>query len=388
MKFGGSSVATPELIKKVALIIKKQRSEIPNLVVVVSAMGKSTDQLLKLASEVSPQSSRYRREIDMLLTTGERISMALLSMALEDLDLPSISFTGSQSGIITSSEHGEARILEIRPQRIREALASKKIVIVAGFQGVSREKEVTTLGRGGSDTSAVALGVALDADQVDIYTDVDGFYSADPRKIPGAHRQEKLGLREAYLSAARGARVLHSRCLEIAFRHKTRIRVLSTFNPENGGSTIVENTETAIEGPKIVQITRQDSLILLKLNSETLSADRASFRSDYLDRKSSGDRTEILLSASQWTRWKERLSKELLKAAEAAKILASRLSLIGSGLDSADEVLARIDSLFEQHGVRRISEHRSDFLIESVVVESPGLDALLQALHQEFIEKN
>jgi len=190
LKFGGSSVGSPDRIRRVAKIIQSHEKSGDSIVVVVSAMGDTTDELIALAKKVSPKAEdlSHRREMDMLLTTGERISMALLSMALADLGLSAISLTGSQSGIITSSEFGEALIKEIKPIRIREALSQRKIVIVAGFQGVSEEKEITTLGRGGSDTSAVALGIALQAKQVVIYTDVDGFFSADPRKVPEAKK--------------------------------------------------------------------------------------------------------------------------------------------------------------------------------------------------------
>src|SRR5438876_3454848 len=186
-KYGGSSVADVTRLRQVADRVMRTRGEGHDVVVVVSAMGDTTDELLALAKQVSPDPPR--RELDMLLTCGERISMALLSMALHEQAVPAISFTGSQSGIITNDAHAQARIVEVRPYRIQDELANGKVVIVAGYQGVSSRREVTTLGRGGSDTTAVALAAALGAD-CEIYSDVDGVFSADPRVVPGARKLE------------------------------------------------------------------------------------------------------------------------------------------------------------------------------------------------------
>ncbi len=241
LKFGGSSVATPNHIQRVAKIIRAYRTHFPSdsLVVVVSAMADTTDDLIALAEKVSPHAhdNKHRREMDMLLTSGERISMSLLSMALFDLGLSAQSFTGSQSGIITDTVHGEARISEIKPIRIVESLAQNKICIVAGFQGVSREKEVTTLGRGGSDTTAVALGASLNASEVIIFTDVDGVYPFDPRKTKPREIKpfEQISWPMAIELGYRGAQVLHPRCIELAWRNKIPVRVKSSFidNPDS-----------------------------------------------------------------------------------------------------------------------------------------------------------
>lgn len=200
------------------------------LIVVVSAMGKSTNQLLELAAEVSPTHHKaHKRELDMLLTAGERISMALLSMALKDLGHDAVSFTGSQSGIITSEEHGEAQIKEIRPIRIQQSLNEGKVVIVAGFQGVNENKDVTTLGRGGSDTTAVALGSHFNASCVYIYTDVDGVYDSDPNNNPAARKLKELSYSTALEMAENGAKVLHPDCIRWAQKRETPVRVLSSF---------------------------------------------------------------------------------------------------------------------------------------------------------------
>jgi aspartate kinase len=212
-KYGGSSVADVEKIRAVARKVKQRREAGWQVVVVVSAMGDTTDELLSLAKQVSPEPPR--RELDMLLSCGERISMALLSMALHELAVPAISFTGSQSGIITDESHAQARIVEVRPQRLWEALNEGRVVIVAGYQGVSRSKEVTTLGRGGSDTTAVALAAALKAD-CEIYSDVDGIFSADPRVVPDAVKLDALSYDEMQALASSGAKVLNAQAVEFA----------------------------------------------------------------------------------------------------------------------------------------------------------------------------
>jgi aspartate kinase len=230
-KFGGSSVGDVEKIRKVAQRVKARRDEGWQLVVVVSAMGDTTDELLSLAKQISADPPR--RELDMLLTCGERISMALLSMALQELGVPAISFTGSQSGIITDDTHSQARIVEVRPARIEEALAQGRVVIVAGYQGVSRSREVTTLGRGGSDTSAVALAAALQAD-CEIYSDVDGIFSADPRVVPSATKLESISPEEMQELASAGAKVLNAQAVEFAREHGVVIHAKSTHSAGTG----------------------------------------------------------------------------------------------------------------------------------------------------------
>jgi aspartate kinase len=226
-KFGGTSVADPDRIKAVADHVVRTRRAGSDVVVVVSAMGKTTDDLVRLANDVS--SAPGGREMDMLLTSGERISMALLSMACEDMGQPAVSFTGSQAGIVTDTEHGKAKIIEVRGDRIRDALAAGKVAIVAGFQGVSTDRDITTLGRGGSDTTAVALAAALDADVCEIYTDVEGVYTADPRIVPRARKLARVSFDEMLEMAATGGRVLALRSVEFARNHHVKIHVRSSF---------------------------------------------------------------------------------------------------------------------------------------------------------------
>jgi aspartate kinase len=217
-KYGGSSVADAEGMKRVAARIVASKRDGNQVVVVVSAMGDTTDELIDLANQVTPIPNG--RELDMLLTAGERISMALLAMAISSLGHEARSFTGSQAGVITDSSHGRARIIDVTPGRIQEALNEGAIAIVAGFQGISQDtKDITTLGRGGSDTTAVALAAALDADVCEIYTDVDGVFSADPRVVPYAKKLKSVTYDEMLELAASGAKVLHLRSVEYARRY-------------------------------------------------------------------------------------------------------------------------------------------------------------------------
>lgn len=241
-KFGGSSVADAESIKRVAARIAASKRSGQQVVVVVSAMGDTTDQLIDLANQVSPMPNG--RELDMLLTAGERISMALLAMAIANLGLEARSFTGSQAGIITTSTHGRARVIDVTPGRIQEALAEGAIAIVAGFQGVAQDtKDITTLGRGGSDTTAVALAAALDADVCEIYTDVDGVFSADPRIVPTARKLKSVTYEEMLELAASGAKVLHLRCVEYARRFNLPIHVRSSFSNLEGTWVVKDQPE-------------------------------------------------------------------------------------------------------------------------------------------------
>jgi aspartate kinase len=240
-KYGGSSVADAERIKRVAERIVATRRLGHEVVVVVSAMGDTTDELLELAKHVAPLPSG--RELDMLLTAGERISMALLAMAISTLGLEARSFTGSQAGVITDSVHGKARIIDVSPGRIRTALDEDAIAIVAGFQGVSQSaRDITTLGRGGSDTTAVALGAALGADVCEIYTDVDGVYTADPRIVPRARRLDRITYEEMLEMAACGAKVLMLRCVEYARRYGIPVHVRSSFT-QLPGTLVVGSME-------------------------------------------------------------------------------------------------------------------------------------------------
>ncbi|MFT2016212.1 aspartate kinase [Streptomyces sp. 796.1] len=244
-KYGGSSVADAEGIKRVAKRIVEAKKNGHQVVVVVSAMGDTTDELIDLAQQVSPIPAG--REFDMLLTAGERISMALLAMAIKNLGHEALSFTGSQAGVITDSVHNKARIIDVTPGRIRDALDQGAVAIVAGFQGVSQvKKDITTLGRGGSDTTAVALAAALDAEVCEIYTDVDGVFTADPRVVKKARKINEIAFEDMLELAASGSKVLHLRCVEYARRHNIPIHVRSSFSGHVG--TWVRNKPEGEEG--------------------------------------------------------------------------------------------------------------------------------------------
>jgi len=231
MKFGGTSVADPEKIRRVAARLVEAKGAGNRVVAVVSAMGQHTDELVSLAHEVSPQPKP--REMDMLISVGERISCALVAMAIADLGLDAISLTGSQAGIVTDTVHGKAKIVEVRAHRIHEALDSDRIVLVAGFQGVSTDFDITTLGRGGSDTTAVALAAAFDA-ECEIFTDVAGVYTADPRKVTLARKIESIDYRTMAQLARLGAQVLSARSVDLAARFDVPIKVRSSFSLEEG----------------------------------------------------------------------------------------------------------------------------------------------------------
>ena len=260
-KYGGSSVANPERIKVVASNIAATVKKGHNVVVVVSAMGDTTDELVDLSKRIS--STPPGREMDMLLTAGERISMALLSMALHEENIESLSFTGSQAGIVTDASHGKAKILEVRSHRLIEALEKDQVCVVAGFQGVSRTSSVTTLGRGGSDTTAVALAAALNASACEIYTDVSGVYSADPRIVEKAKKLDHVDYDEMLEIAATGGRVLALRSVEFARNHKVPLHVRSSFTPEAG--TWVFDEEKKMEEAVVTAVTHDNGEVKFTL---------------------------------------------------------------------------------------------------------------------------
>ena len=252
-KFGGSSVADAESIKRVAKRIVETRKAGHEVVVVVSAMGDTTDELLDLAEQVVPVPSG--RELDMLLTAGERISMALLAMAIKSLGVEARSYTGSQAGMITDAQHGSARIVDVAPKRVREALDSGAVAIVAGFQGFNRGTgDITTLGRGGSDTTAVALAAALGAEVCEIYTDVDGVFTADPRVVPSAKKIDVITSEEMLELAAAGAKVLYIRAVEYARRHGVTLHVRSSFNNNEGTLVVNPKDGETMEEPIITGV--------------------------------------------------------------------------------------------------------------------------------------
>ncbi len=400
-KFGGSSVANADSIKRVAQRIVDTKSRGAEVVVVISAMGDTTDELMDLALEVSPQPRP--RELDMLLTAGERMSAALLAMAINDLGFEARSFTGSQAGVITTGTHGDARIIDITPGRIRTALEDDDIVIVAGFQGVSQtSKDITTLGRGASDTTAVALAAALKADCCEIYSDVDGVFTADPRIVPGASRIPEISYEEMLEMAAQGAKILHLRCVEYARRENVPVHVRSSFSTKPGTWVKdIENKEgTAMEQPLITGVAhdRSESKITvvgvpdrIGAAAEVFSAVAAAgINIDMIVQNQSiaNDNTAITftLPGSDKVRALDALhgAREQLGVAE---ILyddgIGKVSVIGVGMRSHPGVSATFFRALADAGINIHMISTSEIRI-SVVVSLADVDAAVRAAHTAF----
>jgi aspartate kinase len=372
-KYGGSSVADVEKIRRVAGRVAETRAGGRQVVVVVSAMGDTTDELLALARKVTEDP--HRRELDMLLTAGERISMALLGMALHARGVDAISFTGSQSGIITDGAHANARIVEVRPVRILEALERGKVVIVAGYQGVSREKEVTTLGRGGSDTTAVALAAALQADVCEICSDVDGVFSADPRIVANARRLPSLSHEEMQELALAGAKVLNAQAVEFARDRGITIHARSTF--QSGPGTRVEKSaarELRISGVAL------DAEVLVLRGKERPGLLEALARHGAWPRESWDGQAIVPLENVHGL---PALLEELRPLAAVEEGLA-QVSVVGTGIGAAREPLERaLRALgLEPRGVL-VAPLRLAFLVPREAAQE-----CVRRLHAEFVERS
>ncbi|MFO0660539.1 MAG: aspartate kinase [Polyangiaceae bacterium] len=361
-KYGGSSVADIERLQRVAAKVVATRAAGHDVVVIVSAMGKTTDNLLALARDAARVSERPseppKRELDMLVSTGERTSMALLSIAIHALGHEAISFTGSQSGIITNDRHFDARIIEVRPHRIEDELARGKIVIVAGYQGMSYRREITTLGRGGSDTTAVALAAALNAERCEIYSDVDGVYTADPRVVADAAHLPELDAATLQEMAECGAKVVNAQAVEWARKAKIAIHARSTADGwERGGGhreTIVRETSTTTharavvgEANLVVGHLLGDATLLHKLADcaarEAIPLKDLSFRS--------GVTTFVIsrLNVPDWNRAKAGLLRELPHTTLDENVAA--VSVVGDGLSTTGEPLARFLGALQGAGI-------------------------------------
>jgi aspartate kinase len=397
-KYGGTSVATPERILRVAARVVQARRAGDEIVVVVSAMGHTTDELLELALQVTPEPRRrHRRELDMLLTAGERITMALLAMAIRDAGEEAISLTGSQAAIITDESPAGARIEEVRADRVREELAKGSIVIVAGFQGVSRRREVTTLGRGGSDTTAVALAAALAAERCDIYTDVRGVYTADPRRVPAARLIEQVEYAEMVELAAAGARVMHPRAVEIGARYRVPIRVLSSF--EDGGGTLITRRETAMEGLALTGLASERGharLVLRGLPSGMVAMtrilDHLAEHGVSVDMVAQADRADgrrqVQLSVTEDVLDEARalcepVVRELGGDSVDVQSGLCRVALVGSGMHGRAGVFATAFRALASAGVEVHAVSTSAISI-ALLVEADDEERSLQALHAAF----
>ena len=399
-KYGGTSVADPDRMRNVARHIAATREQGHSVVAVVSAMGKATDNLVELARQVS--NNPHGREMDMLLTTGERISSALLCMALLDMGCDAMSFTGSQVGIITDTTHTKAKILEIKGDRVREAVGLGKVAVVAGFQGVSTAREITTLGRGGSDTTAVALAAALDADVCEIYTDVTGVFSADPRVVPQARKLKTLSFDEMLEMAGAGSKVLALRSVEFARNHNVPIHVRSSFTWEEGTWVVDEHDERnvrAMEEPIISGVVHdvgEAKMTLLgvpdrpgvsALLFESLA--QANVNVDMIVQNTSIDgTTDISFTLPMGDiQTAEPILRKVSSEVGAKGINQDanivKLSLVGAGMKSSPGIAAKMFRILADNDVNIEMISTSTIRI-SVVVEKSKLNTAVKALHTAF----
>ena len=399
-KYGGSSVQDADRINKVAERIVRTRKEGNDVVVVASAMGDTTDDLLELAEQVSPNPPP--RELDMLLTSGERISNALLAMAIHRLGVDARSFTGSQAGMVTTSKHGDARILQVNPQRLRDALDLGSIVLVAGFQGVSQDsKDVTTLGRGGSDTTAVALAAALEADVCEIYTDVDGIFTADPRIVPDAQLLGQITYEEMLEMAACGAKVLHLRAVEYARRYSVPLRVRSSYSEKPGSLVTGSIEEIPLENAIITGVAhdRSEAKITVLDVPDTPGMAARIFRTvadadinidmvlQNISRTAAGKtditftlpRSDGLRAVAALTAVQDEIGYgEIVHDDEVGKV-----SLVGAGMRNHPGVTATFCEALSKAGINIETMNTSEIRI-SVICRVDQLDGAVKALHEAF----
>jgi aspartate kinase len=363
-KYGGSSVSDVGRIRRVAERVVATRELGTQVVVVVSAMGKTTDELLALARQIAP--APPRRELDMLLTCGERISMALLSMAINELGYEAISFTGSQCGILTNDRHSGARIIEVRPVRVQDELERGRVVIVAGYQGVSYKREITTLGRGGSDTTAVALAAALGAEHREICSDVDGVYSADPNVVDSARLLDAISHDEMEELAAHGACVLHPAAVE--FARTSGIALYARATARAAGGTRVGGSPAA----DVCGVTGQRDLVRLRLRGADALAALGGVPMQFM--RGSADDAVAYLALDDVPDW--RALREQLDAADVVEERGA-VSVVGGGLDVAKVVAA---------ANRPIDEIATSPLRVTLYCAAGDVDALIEALHRALVE--
>lgn len=409
-KFGGSSVADAEGVKRVARRVVDTQKAGNDVVVVVSAMGDTTDELLDLAAEVTSNVTPSR-ELDMLLTAGERISTAILSMAINDLGAKAQSFTGSQAGMITDGVHGSARLVEVNPERIRESIEAGNIAIVAGFQGVHRQSgDITTLGRGGSDTTAVALAAALNADVCEIYSDVDGVFTADPRIVPTAHKLDTVTSEEMLEMAANGAKILHLRSVEYARRFNLKLHVRSSFSNLEGTIVIPEDSaeltpthlkEIPLEQPLISGVAHdrsQAKITVVGVPDVPGSAakvfgliNEAKVNLDMIVQNVPTDRPNVTDISFTLDQAQGDAALKALKAAQAElgfqEVIynesVGKLSLVGAGMKTNPGVSFTFFDALSAAGVNIDMISTSEIRI-SVITELSKLDEAVRAVHTAF----
>jgi len=389
-KYGGSSVADADKLRSVADRVMRTKREGHDLVVVVSAMGDTTDDLLALARRISPNPDR--RELDMLLTAGERISMALLSMAIRERGGDSISFTGSQSGIITNDRHADARIIEVRPFRVQDELARGKIVVIAGYQGMSYRREVTTLGRGGSDTTAVAMAAALGADYCEICSDVDGVYTADPRAVPAAKRIGTLSYEETQELAESGAKVLNAQAVEFAKEKGIAIYARATASPLPGPDPAADGTVVRKHPPRmpgtVVGVASEKDVLIVEGPTDLLDL----FDEHHVGAKQlhvSGSRASMVVSRENFheeARVREAMAGRFGQTARIDDAFGA-VSVVGAGINASFENVRRGTRMLQEAGVAAPYIATSSFRI-TWMIDRRRLNDTVQLLHRTFIEKS
>lgn len=390
-KYGGSSVADLDRLRRVAERVMQTRARGYDVVVVVSAMGDTTDDLLAMAKRLSPNPER--RELDMLLSTGERISMALLSIAIRELGGDAISFTGSQSGIITNDRHVDARIIEVRPFRVQDELARGRIVVIAGYQGVSYRREVTTLGRGGSDTTAVAMAAALDAEYCEICSDVDGVYSADPRVVPEARRIGVLSYEETQEMAEAGAKVLNAQAVEFAKARGIAIYARATAGPLPGIDPSADGTVVRKQAPRmpgvVVGVASERDLLVLEATAplgpvlELLDARGTTGKALHL----SGERTSLVIPRENLhdeIQLRERLQGGFGDDVRLVDGL-SAVNAIGAGINATWANVRRGTETLTRLGIPIADVTTSSFRVTWLVARE-RTDEAVRALHHAFLE--
>ncbi len=394
-KYGGSSVADVDKLRKIARLIADVKGQNIDIAVVVSAMGKTTDELIAMAREIS--SKPPRREMDMLLSTGERITMSLLCMALHELGFDAVSLTGSQAGIITNDRHNDAQVIEVRPFRVQDEIAKGKVVIIGGFQGVSYKRDITTLGRGGSDTTAVALAAALDAERCEIYSDVDGVYSADPTLMAEARHLPEVTYPVMQEMSMAGAKVLHAHAVQFAKEKDIAIYARSTFKP--GRETVIRRISPgtiigvqAVVSEKQVERIRlsgTDALALFKQAVEYLESEQVPIKEVNVTETTAGGeqfKTSFVVSVQNVVGW------EQIKAAIINKIGAgiafdtdlAALSLIGEGLNRNNLTLLETVDLLTQNSVSVLGISTTSFRM-SLLVPRNQIEKSVQLCHTRWI---
>ncbi len=394
-KYGGSSVASIERIKKVAEKIVEKAKEGNKVVVVVSAMGKTTDELIKMAGQIT--SSPNERELDMLISTGEQVSIALLTMAIHSLGWDAISFTGMQAGIVTNAVHTKAKVTAVNHKKIKLALEKGKIVIVAGFQGIDANGDITTLGRGGSDTTAIALAAQLGASRCEIYTDVGGVYTADPRIVPSARRISVISYDEMAEMASLGAKVMHYRAIDLARNYKVMIIVKSSFIPGEG--TIIKEADSMLEKVIVRGVTHETNVGKIVVQEvpdipgmayklfKTL-AEKEIIVDMIIQSSHHNEINDIAFTVAssdfdKATKTTEQVAKEIKAKGVLSEPEVAKVSIVGAGITSDPSIAARMFGALAKEGVNIDMISTSGIRI-SCLISSSRIEDAVRAIHIEF----